>query len=73
LNSCGGCHRVQGRGQWVARSLDHSHKYGKEELLRSILNPSAAIGYNYRSLVVATTEGQVITACPSKTRPSGWC
>ena len=49
-NSCGGCHRVQGQGQWVGPDLSTiGTKYGKDELLRSILNPSAAIGYNYRT------------------------
>ena len=48
LNSCAGCHRVRGQGQWVGPDLSTiGTKYGKDELLRSILNPSAAIGYNY--------------------------
>ncbi len=60
--TCASCHRVQGRGQWVGPDLSTiGSKYGKDELLRSILNPSAAIGYNYRSLVVAQNDGQVIT------------
>ena len=51
-NSCGGCHRVQGRGQWIGPDLSTiGVKYGRDELIRSILNPSAAIGYNFRSVV----------------------
>ena len=54
LNSCASCHRVRGQGQWVGPDLSTiGTKYGKDELLRSILNPSAAIGYNYRALVLA--------------------
>jgi putative membrane-bound dehydrogenase-like protein len=65
VQSCGACHRVQGRGQWVGPDLSTiGTKYGKDELLRSILSPGAAIGYNYRSLVVATTSGQVLTGLP---------
>jgi putative heme-binding domain-containing protein len=61
-NACGSCHRVQGQGQWVGPDLSTiGVKYGKEELLRSVLNPSAAISYNYRGLVVATTDGQIVT------------
>jgi putative membrane-bound dehydrogenase-like protein len=61
-NACGGCHRVQGRGQWVGPDLSTiGVKYGRDELLRSILNPSAAIGYNFRSVVAATDDGRVIT------------
>jgi putative heme-binding domain-containing protein len=46
------------------RPLDDRTKYGKDELLRSILNPSAAVGYNYRSFVVALADGRVITGLP---------
>ncbi len=61
-NSCGGCHRVQGRGQWVGPDLSTiGVKYGRDELIRSILNPSAAIGYNFRSVVAAMADGRVIT------------
>jgi putative heme-binding domain-containing protein len=64
-NTCGGCHRVQGQGQWVGPDLSTiGTKYGKEELLRSILNPSAAIGYNYQSLIIATGDGRVVTGLP---------
>ncbi len=64
-NACGGCHRVQGRGNWVGPDLSTiGTKYGKDELLRSILSPSAAIGYNYRSLVLALDDGRVITGLP---------
>ena len=61
-NSCGGCHRVQGQGQWVGPDLSTiGTKYGTDELLRSILNPSAAIGYNYRTHTVALADGRVLT------------
>jgi len=39
-------------------------KYGRDELIRSILSPSAAIGYNFRSVVVALADGRVITGLP---------
>jgi putative membrane-bound dehydrogenase-like protein len=64
-NSCGACHRVQGRGQWVGPDLSTiGVKYGRDELIRSILSPSAAIGYNFRSLVLALADGRVITGLP---------
>src|SRR5262249_12950033 len=64
-NSCASCHRVRGRGQWVGPDLSTiGTKYGKDELLRSILNPSAAIGYAFRSHVLALTDGRVITGLP---------
>jgi putative membrane-bound dehydrogenase-like protein len=61
-NSCAGCHRVQGRGQWVGPDLSTiGVKYGRDELIRSILSPSDSIGYSYRSVVAALNDGRVIT------------
>ena len=60
--TCASCHRVQGRGQWVGPDLSTiGAKYGKDELLRSILNPSTAVGYNFRSHVVSLADGQILT------------
>src|SRR5262249_15411565 len=56
--------------QWVGPDLSTiGTKYRKDELLRSILSPSAAIGYNFRSVVVATTSGQAITGLPVEETP----
>jgi putative membrane-bound dehydrogenase-like protein len=64
-NACGSCHRVQGRGQWVGPDLSTiGVKYGKDELIRSILSPSAAIGYNFRSVVLALSDGRIVTGLP---------
>ena len=64
-NGCASCHRVQGQGQWIGPDLSTiGTKYGRDELIRSILNPSAAIGYNYRSLTIGLDDGRVITGLP---------
>jgi len=69
-NSCSGCHRVQGRGQWVGPDLSTiGVKYGRDELIRSILSPGAAIGYSFRALVVALSDGRVITGLPVEETP----
>lgn len=69
-NACGACHRVQGRGNWVGPDLSTiGTKYGRDELLRSILNPSSAIGYNFRSLVVSLDDGRVLTGLPVEDSP----
>jgi putative membrane-bound dehydrogenase-like protein len=61
-NGCGSCHRVQGQGQWIGPDLSTiGTKYGKDELLRSILNPSEAVGYSFRAQVVALNDGRVLT------------
>ena len=60
-NACAACHRVQGRGQWVGPDLSTiGSKYGKSELIQSILNPSAAIGYNFRTTVAALNDGRTV-------------
>lgn len=63
--ACAACHRVQGQGEWIGPDLSTiGTKYGKDELLRSILSPSAAIGYNHRAEIVATTDGRIVTGLP---------
>jgi putative heme-binding domain-containing protein len=60
--SCARCHRVRGKGEWIGPDLSTiGVKYGREELLRSILNPSAAVGFSYRSQVVALADGRIVT------------
>ena len=69
-NSCAGCHRVQGQGQWVGPDLSTiGIKYGRDELIRSILSPSDSIGYSYRSLVAALADGRVITGLAVEDTP----
>ena len=63
--ACASCHRVQGRGRWVGPDLSTiGTKYGKDGLLTSILSPSDAIGYNFRSYVVALADGRILTGLP---------
>jgi len=64
-NACGACHRSQGQGSWLGPDLSTiGTKYGKDELLRSILDPSAAVGFSYRAVVVALADGRVVTGLP---------
>lgn len=64
-HGCASCHRVRGAGEWVGPDLSTiGTKYGKDELIRSILNPNAAIGYNYRSVVAVLDDGRVLTGLP---------
>jgi putative heme-binding domain-containing protein len=64
-NSCAGCHRIAGKGRWVGPDLSTiGVKYGREELLQSILNPSSAVGYNFRPYILALKDGRVVTGLP---------
>ena len=68
--ACASCHRVQGRGRWVGPDLSTiGVKYGKGELLNSIINPGAAISYNFRSMILALTDGRVVTGLPVEETP----
>ncbi|MFM7318659.1 MAG: PVC-type heme-binding CxxCH protein [bacterium] len=70
-NACASCHRVAGRGRWVGPDLSTiGVKYGREELLQSILNPSAAVGYNYRPYVLALKDGRILTGLPLEESPA---
>jgi putative membrane-bound dehydrogenase-like protein len=64
-NACGSCHRVQGRGQWIGPDLSTiGVKYGRRELLEHVLNPSAGVAFNFRTLVVAANDGRVLSGLP---------
>ncbi|MDX2035260.1 MAG: c-type cytochrome [Isosphaeraceae bacterium] len=64
-NACATCHRAQGRGNWIGPDLSTiGTKYGKPELLQSIINPNEAIGYNFRSVILALDDGRVVTGLP---------
>ena len=63
--ACAGCHRVQGKGEWIGPDLSTiGVKYAKADLLRHILAPNEAIGYNYRTVVVALNDGQILSGLP---------
>jgi len=67
---CASCHRVQGRGEWIGPDLSTiGTKYGRDGLLTSILNPSEAIGYNFRSVVAALADGRILTGLPVEDTP----
>jgi putative membrane-bound dehydrogenase-like protein len=60
--ACARCHRVQGEGHWVGPDLSSiGTKYGKQELLYHILNPSGAINYNYVSHTIVLADGRVLS------------
>ena len=68
--ACASCHRVRGRGQWVGPDLSTiGVKYGRQELLNSILNPSAAVGYSFRAVVAGLSDGRVVTGLPVEETP----
>ena len=59
--ACLKCHAVSGQGGLVGPELTSvGAKYPKEELIASVLYPSAKISSGYEPVLVATTDGKII-------------
>ena len=60
--ACSKCHVVGGEGGAVGPELSGvAAKYPREELVSSVLYPSARISSGYEPIVVATVDGRVLT------------
>ena len=59
---CARCHRFGPHGPWVGPDLTQvAARFGKVDLLASIIEPSKSIAENYRSVVIETRDGQIVT------------
>jgi putative heme-binding domain-containing protein len=58
---CATCHRLFGEGNQVGPELTHANRKNTDELLATIVNPSAVIRREYLSFLVHTTDGRVVT------------
>ena len=56
---CAQCHRFRGAGHPVGPSLDMSFFRGEEDLLTSILDPSAAFAPEHANYLVETVDGEL--------------
>ena len=60
--ACVKCHAVQGQGGSVGPELSSvGAKYPREELIASVLYPSAKIASGYEPVTLATDDGKVLT------------
>jgi putative membrane-bound dehydrogenase-like protein len=60
--ACVKCHTVGGQGGQVGPELSSvGVKYPKDEIITSILYPSAKISSGYEPVVIATADGKVVT------------
>ena len=57
---CAQCHRFRGAGHPVGPGLDMSFFRGEEDLLTSILDPSAAFAPEYANYLVETVDGELL-------------
>jgi putative membrane-bound dehydrogenase-like protein len=71
-SQCYQCHRIASEGRKVGPDLSKiGEKYGKDGLLESILNPSAAISHEFEVWVVETRGHDVLTGYLRKDAPEG--
>jgi putative heme-binding domain-containing protein len=59
-----------GEGNQVGPDLTHANRKNTEELLATIVNPSAVIRKEYLSFLVLTTDGRVLTGLLVEQSPS---
>jgi putative heme-binding domain-containing protein len=61
VRHCGTCHRLFGEGNQVGPELTHANRKNTDELLATLVSPSAVIRKEYLSFLVHTTDGRVLT------------
>ena len=70
--ACVKCHNIGGQGGLVGPELSSiGAKYSREELITSVLNPSAKISSGYEPVVVATNDGRILTGIVKSDAPEG--
>ncbi|MBI3839866.1 MAG: c-type cytochrome [Planctomycetia bacterium] len=67
---CGTCHKLFGEGNQIGPELTHANRKNTDELLSTIVSPSAVIRKEYMSFVVQTTDGRVLTGLLVEQSPS---
>lgn len=59
--TCAACHRIDGKGAKIGPDLDGIGLRGLDRLLEDVLDPSRNVDQAFRTTIVNTTAGQVIT------------
>jgi putative heme-binding domain-containing protein len=72
LTKCAVCHKVNGQGGDVGPDLSSiGGKFGRPHLIESLLEPSRQILEGYRSTVIRTGDGRVLTGIVKEQSASG--
>lgn len=58
---CAACHRLAGRGAKIGPDLDGVGLRGVERLVEDVLDPSRNVDQAFRSTIVATNDGRVLS------------
>ncbi len=67
---CATCHRLFGEGNQVGPDLTHANRKNVDELLATIVNPSAVIRKEFLSFLLHTADGRVLTGLLVDQTPS---
>jgi len=61
VKHCGTCHKLFGEGTQIGPELTHANRKNTDELLSTIVSPSAVIRKEFLSFLVQTTDGRVLS------------
>ncbi|MFO1041844.1 MAG: PVC-type heme-binding CxxCH protein [Planctomycetaceae bacterium] len=64
--TCSACHTLFGEGGKIGPDITGSNRANLDYILENILDPSAIVGKDYRTTLVALTDGRVITGLIQK-------
>jgi putative heme-binding domain-containing protein len=67
---CAICHQMGGKGTKVGPQLDGIGARGVDRLLEDILDPNRNVDRNYRSTIIALTNGRVLTGLVLREEPN---
>ena len=59
--SCQSCHTLFGEGQKIGPDITGSNRANLDYILENLLDPSAIVGKDYRSTIIETKNGRVVT------------
>jgi putative membrane-bound dehydrogenase-like protein len=64
--TCQSCHTLFGEGQKVGPDITGSNRANLDYLLENLLDPSAIVGKDYRSTIIETKDGRVVSGLVTK-------
>jgi putative heme-binding domain-containing protein len=64
--TCASCHVMYGSGRKLGPDLTGSNRKNLDYLLENIIDPSASVGIDFRTVVVSLADGRVLTGVVSE-------